>query len=57
MYVWFLEKGIGNGGGGGMFLYDLCVEKVEVIFFMFLKDRKKFLIGIYLVKLGYICLE
>lgn len=40
-----------------MFLYDLCVEKVEGIFFMFLKDRKKFLIGIYLVKLSYICLE
>lgn len=57
MHAWPLEKGIGNGGGGGMLLHDLCFEKAEVTLSMFLKDRKKFLIGINSVKLGYICLE
>lgn len=38
------------GGGGVMLLHVLCVEKAEGTLFMFLKDRKKFLIGINSVK-------
>lgn len=36
--------------GGIMLLHVLCVEKAEGTLFMFLKDRKKFLIGINSVK-------
>lgn len=56
MHAWPLEKGIGKWGEG-MLLHDLCVEKAEGTLSMFFKDRKKFLIGIHSVKLGYICLE
>lgn len=42
------------GGGGGMLLHDLCVEKAEGTLSMFFKDRKKFLIGIHSVKVIFV---